>query len=100
MDQAENNVIIIHNSDGSTQEGILLSLQGDTVRIAGKGSDDVLEFRLIHGNWISENCDVVTFEFPLAVFEAIGIMPDGPRQSVGAPVPECHAAAPACWPVN
>jgi hypothetical protein len=92
-------MIVIQHSDGSSQEGILLSLQGDTVRIAGKGSDDVLEFRLMHNKWISEDCDVVTFAFPLAIFEAIGIMPGSENQSVGTPVPEFHAAA-VCGHVN
>jgi hypothetical protein len=92
-------MIVIRHSDGSTQEGILLSLQGDTIRIAGKGSDDVLEFRLIHNNWVSEDCDVVTFALPLAIFEAIGIMPDSRNQSVGAPVPEPRGAA-LCGVVN
>ena len=92
-------MIVIQHSDGSTQEGILLSLQADTMRIAGKGSDDVLEFRLIHNNWASEACDVVTFAFPLAIFEAIGIMPDSPNPSVGTPVPEFRAAT-ACGVVN
>jgi len=68
-------MIVIRHSDGAAQDGVLLSLQGDAMRIAGKGSDDVLEFRLIHGKWVSEDCDVVTFEFPLAVFEAIGMTP-------------------------
>jgi len=92
-------MIVIQHSDGSSQEGILLSLQADTIRIAGKGSDDVLEFRLIHNNWVSEDCDVVTFAFPLAIFEAIGIMPDSQNQSVGSPLPEIHAAA-VCAHVN
>lgn len=92
-------MIVIQHSDGSTQEGILLSLRGDTIRIAGKGSDDVLEFRLIHKSWVSEDCDVVTFAFPLAIFEAIGIMPDSRNQSMGAPVPEIHTA-PICGHVN
>jgi hypothetical protein len=92
-------MIVIQHSDGSTQEGILLSVFGDTIRIAGKGSDDVLEFRLVHGNWVSENCDVVTFALPLAIFEAIGITPGNGNQSVGAPVPEFQATA-ACGSVN
>jgi hypothetical protein len=92
-------MIVIQHSDGSTQEGILLSVHGDTIRIAGKGSDDVLEFRLIHGNWVSESCDVVTFAFPLAIFEAIGITPDSRQDSVGTPVPEFRTAA-VCGHVN
>lgn len=91
--------MVIEHSDGSTQEGILLSLKCDVIRVAGKGSDDVLEFRLIHNNWVSEDCDVVTFAFPLAVFEAIGMMPSSQNQSMGAHVPEFRAAA-VCGQVN
>jgi hypothetical protein len=92
-------MIVIEHSDNTTQEGILLSLQGDTLRIAGKGSDDVLEFRLVSGRWVSEACDVVTFAFPLAIFEAIGITPDSKCEPVGTPVPEWRAA-PAFGPLN
>lgn len=92
-------MIVIQHSDGTTQEGILLSLQGETVRIAGKGSDDILEFRLISGKWVSEACDVVTFAFPVAIFEAIGMMPEGKIEPVGVPVPEWRAAA-AFGPLN
>ena len=81
-------MIVIRNSDGASQDGVLLSLQGDTMRIAGKGSDDILEFRLVSGKWVSEDCEVVTFEFPLAVFEAIGIVPHGEEVPVAAPVEE------------
>jgi hypothetical protein len=87
-------MIVIRHSDGATQEGVLLSLQTDAMRIAGKGSDDVLEFRLVHGRWISEDCDVVTFEFPLAIFEAIGMMP-AKEEPVGAPVAELRPFTPA-----
>ncbi|HUA57659.1 MAG TPA: hypothetical protein VML19_02830 [Verrucomicrobiae bacterium] len=86
-------MIVIRYSDGAGQEGVLLSVQGEMMRIAGKGSDDVLEFRLIHGKWVSENCEVVTFEFPLAIFEAIGIAPSGKETSLAAPVAEVQPCA-------
>jgi len=86
-------MILICYSDGSSQQGILLNLQGDMLRIAGKDSDDVLEFRMIHGKWVSEDCEVVTFEFPLAVFEAIGMMPPSQETAVCAPVADLQSAA-------
>jgi hypothetical protein len=58
-------------------QGILLSLRGNEMRVAVKDADDVAEFRLECGVWISECCEPVTFQFPTAVFEAIGIVPDG-----------------------
>lgn len=56
--------------------GILLSLQGGQMRVAVKDADDVGEFRLLNGVWISECCEPVTFEFPTAIFQAVGIVPD------------------------
>ena len=85
-------MIVIRYSDGSGQEGVLLSIQGETMRVAGKGSDDILEFRLIHGNWVSEDCDVVTFDLPLAIFEAIGIEPSGKPAGL-APVAEVRTCS-------
>jgi hypothetical protein len=66
-------MIRIRRTDGSTQDGVLLSLQGDTIRIAGQGCSDLLEFRLIHNVWVSEDCEVVTFEFPSALARSIPI---------------------------
>ncbi len=64
-------MIRIRRTDGSTQDGVLLSLQGDTIRIAGQGCSDLLEFRLTHNVWVSEDCEVVTFEFPLAMARGV-----------------------------
>ena len=92
LQDKKDRMIVIRHSDGAAQDGVLLSLQGDTMRIAGKGSDDVLEFHLIRGKWVSEDCDVVTFEFPLAVFEAIGITPQEADFSLAAQVEELRPA--------
>jgi hypothetical protein len=75
-------MIRIRRTDGSTQDGVLLSLQGDTIRIAGKGCSDLLEYRLIHNVWVSEDCEVVTFEFPLALDRSL---PVNAAQSEPAP---------------
>lgn len=56
--------------------GILLSLKGGQMRVAVKDADDVVEVRLANGVWISECCEPVTFEFPTAIFDAVGIVPD------------------------
>ncbi len=55
----------------------MLALSGQTMRVALKDTDDVMEYKLVDQTWISEDCEPVTFEFPLGVFEAIGIMPPG-----------------------
>lgn len=57
-------------------EGILLSLKGNQMRVAVKDADDVVELRLVNDLWISECCEPVTFEFPTAVFLAVGMIPD------------------------
>jgi hypothetical protein len=68
--------MLIHYADGRVLAGILLSLKGSEMRVAVKDADDVGEFRLVNGFWISEACERVTFEFPTAIFQAVGIVPD------------------------
>jgi len=68
--------MLLHYGDGRVLEGILMSLRGNQMRVAVKGADDVMEFRLESGVWISECCEPVTFGFPTAVFQAIGMIPD------------------------
>ncbi len=70
--------MLIRYRDGRTKQGILLALDGTLMRVAVKSEDDVVEFRLLKDVWICEDCEPVTFEFPVAVFEAIGIMPKDP----------------------
>jgi hypothetical protein len=54
---------------------VILALTGSVLRVALKDSDDVEEYRLVNQTWVSTQCEPVTFEFPLGVFEAIGMMP-------------------------
>ena len=68
--------MLIQYRDGRTLVGILLSLKGSRMRVAVKDADDVAEFLLINEFWISEGGEPVTFEFPTAIFEAVGIVPD------------------------
>jgi hypothetical protein len=68
-------MILIRYSNGSTREGVLMAIQANELRIAAKDAQDVLVFHLLHQRWTSEDCDVVTFEFPIAVFDAIGMTP-------------------------
>jgi hypothetical protein len=69
-------MLLMHYGDGKVYTGILLSLVGNQMRVAVKDADDVVEIRLLNGHWISECCETVTFEFPIAVFQAVGIVPD------------------------
>ncbi len=68
-------MLLITYANGSIRQGVLMAVWGNVMRVAIKDSDDLVEFRLQQNTWISEDCEPVTFEFPLAVFEAIGIMP-------------------------
>ena len=68
--------MLIQYRDGTTLVGILLSLKGGRMRVAVRDAEDVAEYLLINEFWISENGDPVTFDFPTAIFEAVGIVPD------------------------
>ena len=77
--------MLIRYADGKILVGILMALTGSYLRVALKDADDVAEYRLVSGRWVSEDCEPVTFEFPLAAFQAAGIIPE-------AQVPELPAA--------
>jgi hypothetical protein len=68
-------MMLVKHSDGTTRPAVILALMGSTIRVALKDRDDVEEYRLVNHTWVSTQCEPVTFEFPLGVFEAIGIMP-------------------------
>lgn len=66
----------IRYTDGRILAGIILALNGSFVRVAIPNEDDVVEYRLLNDRWISQDCEPVTFEFPLAAFQAAGIVPE------------------------
>ena len=59
--------MLIRYEDGSSRGAILVSLTGAVMRVATERDEDLLEFRLMEGVWISEQCEAVTFEFPLGI---------------------------------
>jgi hypothetical protein len=71
-------MILVRNASGAKQPAVILALIGPTMRVALKDSDDVEEYRLVNQTWVSGQCEPVTFEFPLGIFEAIGMMPPVP----------------------
>ena len=71
-------MMILRMANGKKRAAVMLALTGGTMRVALQDTDDVMECKLVDRTWISEDCEPVTFEFPLGVFEAIGIMPPGP----------------------
>ena len=68
-------MMLVRNASGATQPAVILVLSGDMMRVALKDSDDVEEYRLVNRTWVSTQCEPVTFEFPLGIFEAISMMP-------------------------
>lgn len=79
--------MLIHYADGRILVGIILALTGSVLRVALRDEDDVAEYRLVNGQWISEDCEPVSFEFPLAPFQAAGIVPEGQGLNLLAPSP-------------
>ena len=68
-------MMLVRDLKGSKRPAVILALIGSTMRVALKDNDDVEEYRLLNGTWVSGQCEPVTFEFPLGVFEAMGMMP-------------------------
>ncbi len=94
--------MLIRYSDGRILVGILMALMGSMMRVALKDEDDVAEYRLVNGQWISEDCEAVTFEFPLAAFQAAGISPEAQVAELPAPPlgPEDGVIEPALQHLN
>jgi hypothetical protein len=66
--------MLIKYASGLVQEGLLISLRGSSLRVAPKDSDDLLEFNLVEGVWLSEHCEPVTFDLTPGLLESIGFM--------------------------
>jgi hypothetical protein len=71
-------MMLVTDASGQKQPAVILALAGGMMRVALKNGDDVEEYRLVNQTWVSTHCEPVTFEFPLGVFEAIGMMPPDP----------------------
>lgn len=67
--------MLIKYASGLVQEGMLISLRGNRLRVAPKDSDDLLEFHLVEGIWLSEHCEPVTFDLTPGLLESIGFKP-------------------------
>lgn len=81
--------MLIKYANGSVQEGVMVSLRGGQLRVATKNGDDLLEFNLVQGIWISEHCEPVTFDLTLGVLESIGFTRDQ-KPSALPQSPTCH----------
>ncbi|MGD0499513.1 MAG: hypothetical protein ABSC23_13875 [Bryobacteraceae bacterium] len=49
--------------DGRTVDAVILARTEATLRVALKGSEDVLELSNVHGTWVSEDCEPVRIGF-------------------------------------
>jgi hypothetical protein len=54
--------MIVTYQNGLSLEGIALFSTEDTLRIAFRNHDDVVDFHNIHGTWVSEDCEPVTVQ--------------------------------------
>jgi hypothetical protein len=56
--------LLIHYKNGASRSGLIVGLNGDVMRVALEGGEDLLEFKLVNETWLSEECEIVSFEFP------------------------------------
>jgi hypothetical protein len=56
-------MIFVKYENGKKLKGVVLCLGGRHVRVAIQGLDDAVEYRLVSGRWVSEDCEIVSFEF-------------------------------------
>jgi len=66
----------IRYGNGTVLQGILLALGDQKIRVAIKGSDDVVEYRLVSQRWISDDCEVVAMEFEEEGEPSVEALPD------------------------
>jgi hypothetical protein len=89
-DGLDRNLMQIRYADGRVRDGMMLTLKGSVARLAIENEVDVVEFRLVQDQWISEDCEPVAFEYPLAMFrsmEAPAAAKPAPRLPENSTVP-------------
>jgi hypothetical protein len=85
----------IRYADGRVRDGIMLTLTGSVARVAIQNEVDVAEFRLVNEQWISEDCETIAFEYPLAMFRSM----EAPAAKPALRLPE-NSTVPAAQFVN
>jgi len=60
----EDLILLINYKDGSARSGLIVGLKGGVMRVALAACEDLLEFRLVDDRWVSDECEVVSFDFP------------------------------------
>lgn len=54
--------MIITYQNGLSLEGIALSRTETTMRVAFRGQEEPVDFSLLNGTWVSEDCEPVTIQ--------------------------------------
>jgi hypothetical protein len=54
--------MVIRYGNGFSFEAVLLSRDGQSMRVAIEGSDDVLSLTEINGAWVTDDCELVQVE--------------------------------------
>jgi len=54
----------IRYQNGQALEAITLSRGENSMRVALRGTDDVLQLTRLNGAWVTEDCEPVTVEYP------------------------------------
>lgn len=81
-------MLLIRYSDGRVLTGALIALGDQKIRVALKGAEDTVEYRLISRRWVSEDCELVSIGYSgqsgSEAGEQIpdGMMPAGPQSAV------------------
>ena len=65
--------MIIQYTNGQKMEAVLISRNGNTMRVALKGSDDVVVLNELNGSWVTDDCEPVevTFAWELPAAPAV-----------------------------
>ncbi len=79
--------ITITTRTGSIYAGILMAVSGPTLRVAVRGFDDVVEFRLQGGQWFSETGELVEIKVCTSTDDAGAESPYSGMTGVGADPP-------------
>jgi len=61
-------MVLVNYENGKRLQGVVMTLGGGWIRVAIQGADDAVEYRLASGRWVSEDCEVVTFQFTQSGF--------------------------------
>lgn len=62
MELRKNMSMRIWYQNGAILEGVMLHRTEESMRVAVKGRDDVMDVHNVHGTWVSDECEPVIME--------------------------------------